>query len=160
MQFELTATVSRPMRTISRAAGCSLAAINTEATRLRSWALTSGERVTGLPFLRLPGPDRCTVHIPVEGRVIPHPQAGIDREDAGEQRCVSLRVVRFQDLRGILRELSDEIAVDCGLAGAPEFHPASAAFTTGTILWPVHRYPFSTSTIFTVGGPARAELVS
>ncbi len=160
MQYELTPSVTQPVCTVVRRTTPTLAAISQEATRLRSWALIMGERVTGLPFARLLGPETCSVHLPVEGRVTPHPETGIEREDSAGQACMSLRVVRFDELRDVLRELSAEIAVDCGLAGAPEFHPSTAEFTLGTVLWPVYRQPAAQHRVLTVADAHRAALVS
>jgi hypothetical protein len=50
-------------------------------------------------------------------------------------------VVNLDEVRPVLQALTSEIASDCGLAGEIEFHPSSAEFNQGTVLWPVHRLP-------------------
>lgn len=161
MQYTITPSTILPARTISRQADFSQAAINEAATRLRAWALTMGEQIVGLPFLRIHGQLGCQVHVPVAGRVSPHPETGISSETRGETRGVGVRVVRFDEVRPVVRALSSEIAVDCGLAGPVEYHPASADFSHGTLLWPVHRYSPSLGGTIAVPGDVRlAEVAS
>jgi hypothetical protein len=134
------------VRTVGRRAEFTSSDIAEAATRLRSWALTVGEQITGLPFLRISGELHCEVHVPVVGKAFPHPETGVTAEMGDGGPAVALRVVRFDELRGILRELTGEIAVDYGIAGPVEFHPASAEFRHGTVLWPVHREPRNLAT--------------
>lgn len=141
MQYAITPSALPAARTISRKADFTTSGIAEAATRLRSWALTVGEQVTGMPFLRISGELHCEVHVPVTGKVHPHPETGIDSELGDGGPAVALRTVRFEEMRSVLRELTGEIAVDCGLAGPVEFHPASAEFRHGTLIWPVHRQP-------------------
>jgi|GEM_PF-2063746 len=139
MQYAITPSSLPARRTISRTADFTRAGIADAATRLRSWALITGEQVTGLPFLRVCGELHCEVHIPVVGKVHPHPETGVCAEISEGGAAVALRVVRFEEMRSVIRELSGEIALDCGLAGAVEFHPSSAELRHGTLIWPVHR---------------------
>jgi hypothetical protein len=143
LQYALTASSLPSIRTVSRQADFTATGVAEAATRLRSWALIMGEQLTGLPFLRISGELHCEVHIPVAGKVHPHPQTGISLEMGEGGQAVALRTVRFDEMRGVLRELTGEIAVDFGLAGPVEFHPASAEFRHGTLIWPVHRQPRS-----------------
>ncbi|WP_322796322.1 hypothetical protein [Tepidiforma sp.] len=156
MQFAISPSTIPARRTISRECDLSLARIVEAATRLRSWALISGERIVGLPFVRLRGELSCEVHLPVDGRVVPHPQTGVSSHEAPASPAVSLRVVRFGEIRALVRELESEIAVDCGIAGPVEFHPSTAEFTYGTLLWPVHRLAPSLGSA--VALPGRREL--
>jgi hypothetical protein len=55
MQYALTPSSLEPVRTVSHEAPFTAAGITEAATRLRSWALIRGERILGLPFLRLSG---------------------------------------------------------------------------------------------------------
>lgn len=161
MQYTITPSTILPARTISRHADFSTASVNEAATRLRAWALTMGEQIVGLPFLRMHGHLSCEVHVPVAGKVTPHPDTGISAEWRDETRGVGVRVVRFDEVRPVVRALSSEIAVDCGLAGPVEYHPASADFSHGTLLWPVHRYsPALGGTIAVPGDPRLAEVAS
>jgi hypothetical protein len=139
LQYAITPSSLPSVRTISRRADFTQAGIAEAATRLRSWALIQGEQLTGLPFLRISGELHCEVHIPVIGKVHPHPETGVSVEIGDGGPAVALRVVRFEEMRSVLRELTGEIALDCGLAGPVEFHPASAEFRHGTLVWPVHR---------------------
>lgn len=139
MQYAITPSSLPSIRTISRTAQLTNAGITEAATRLRSWALIRGEQLTGLPFLRISGELHCEVHIPVAGKVIPHPETGVSMEIGDGGPAVAVRMVRFDELRAVLRELTGEIAVDCGIAGPVEFHPSSAEFTHGTVVWPVHQ---------------------
>ncbi|PFG73628.1 hypothetical protein [Tepidiforma thermophila] len=139
MQYAISPSTILPRKTVYRETELNLARIREAATRLRSWALVSGERIVGLPFIRVRSDLLCEVHLPVDGNVQPHPQTGVFAHTAPESPAVSLRVVRFDELRAVIRELSGEIAVDCGSAGPVEFHPSTAEFTHGTLLWPVHR---------------------
>ena len=141
MRYTLTPSTLPPLRTVSRQADLTSAGIADAATRLRSWSLIIGEQLTGLPFLRISGELHCEVHVPVAGRVHPHPQTGVSMEIGQGGPAVALRTVRFEELRGVMRELTGEIAADCGLAGPVEFHPSSAEFRHGTVVWPVHRIP-------------------
>jgi hypothetical protein len=139
MQYAISPSSLPSVRTISRKAEFTSAGIAEAATRLRSWALIAGEQLTGLPFLRISGELHCEVHIPVVGKVHPHPETGVSAEIGDGGPAVALRVVRFEEMRTVLRELTGEIALDCGLAGPVEFHPSSAEFRHGTLVWPVHR---------------------
>jgi hypothetical protein len=141
LQYALTPSSLPPIRTVSRRAELSVAGVAEASTRLRSWALISGEQVTGLPFLRISGELHCEVHVPVAGRVHPHPQTGVSAEMGDGGLAVALRTVRFDELRSVMRELNGEIAADCGLAGPVEFHPSTAEFIHGTVVWPVHKLP-------------------
>ena len=139
MQYTIAPSALPTVRTISRRAELTTAGIFEASTRLRSWALIRGEQLTGLPFLRISGESYCEVHIPVSGRVYPHPETGVSLEVGDGGPAVAVRVVQFEDLRAVMRELGAEIAVDCGIAGPVEFHPSSAEFRNGTVIWPVHR---------------------
>jgi hypothetical protein len=139
LQYAITPSSLPSIRTISRAAPLTNAGITEAATRLRSWALIRGEQLTGLPFLRISGELHCEVHIPVAGKVHPHPETGVSMEIGDGGPAVAVRMVRFDELRAVLRELTGEIAVDCGIAGPVEFHPSSAEFLHGTVVWPVHQ---------------------
>ncbi len=139
MQYAISPSTILPRRTVFREAEFSLHRVIEAATRLRSWALISGERIVGLPFVRVRSDLVCEVHLPVDGVIPPHPQTGVAAHAAPESPAISLRVVRFDEIRAVIRELNSEIAVDCGLAGPVEFHPSTAEFTHGTLLWPVHR---------------------
>lgn len=139
MQYAISPSSLPTQRTISRKADFTRAGIAEAATRLRSWALITGEQLTGLPFLRISGELHCEVHIPVVGKVNPHPETGVSLEVADGGPAVALRVVRFEEMRSVIRELSGEIALECGLAGPVEFHPSSAELRHGTLVWPVHR---------------------
>ena len=141
MQYAITPSSLSAARTISRRAEFTSTAIAEAATRLRSWALISGEQITGMPFLRISGELHCEVHIPVAGRVVPHSESGISAEVSEGGTAIALRTVRLEEVRPILRELTGEIAVDYGVAGPVEFHPASAEFRHGTLIWPVYRLP-------------------
>lgn len=139
MRYVIAPSALPETRTIGCRSGFSRTEIATAATRLRSWALISGEQLTGLPFLRISGELYCEVHIPVAGKVRPHPETGVSLEIGDGGPAVAVRTVRFEEVRSVIRELSGEIAVDCGSAGPVEFHPASAEFRQGTLVWPVHR---------------------
>jgi hypothetical protein len=139
MQYAISPSSLPSVRTISRTAEFTSTGIAEAATRLRSWALIQGEQLTGLPFLRISGDLHCEVHIPVVGKVHPHPETGVCAEMGEGGPAVALRVVRFEEARSVIRELTGEIAVDCGLAGPVEFHPSSAEFRHGTLVWPVHK---------------------
>ena len=139
MRYAMTPSSLPAVRTISRRAPLTQTGIAEAATRLRSWALIAGEQLTGLPFLRICGELHCEVHIPVAGRVFAHPETGVSMEMGEGGNAVAVRMVRFEELRSVLRELTGEIAVDCGLAGPVEFHPSSAEFRHGTVVWPVHQ---------------------
>lgn len=139
MRYAITPSALPANRTIACRAGLNSGEIATAATRLRSWALISGEQLTGLPFLRISGEQYCEVHIPVAGKVRPHPETGVSMELGDGGPAVAVRTVRFEEIKSVLRELGGEIAVDCGIAGPVEFHPASAEFLQGTLVWPVHR---------------------
>lgn len=139
MRYALTPSSLPPARTVSRQAELTPTGVADAATRLRSWALIIGEQVTGLPFLRISGELHCEVHVPVAGRVHPHPQTGVSAEMGDGGLAVALRTVRFEELRTVMRELNGEIAADCGLAGPVEFHPSTAEFHHGTVVWPVHK---------------------
>lgn len=139
MQYAISPSSLPAARTISRRADFTSAGISEAATRLRSWALIAGEQLTGLPFLRISGDLHCEVHIPVVGKVHPHPEVGVSVEIGEGGPAVALRVVRFDEIRAVLRELNGEIALECGLAGPVEFHPSSAEFRHGTLVWPVHQ---------------------
>lgn len=160
MQYAISPSTILPRRTVYRESELSLTRIREAATRLRSWALVSGERIVGLPFVRLRGDLLCEVHLPVDGRVQPHPQTGVHAAAAEERLAVSLRVVRFDELRAVIRELSSEIAVDCGSAGPVEFHPSTAEFTHGTLLWPVHRLPAALGPAVAIPGQRSLEVAS
>ncbi len=161
MQYTITPSTILPARTICRAADFSPTGVSDAATRLRSWALTMGEQIVGLPFLRMHGLLSCEVHIPVVGKVSPHPDTGVSAERREEARGVGVRVVRFDEVRPVVRALSSEISVDCGLAGPVEFHPSSADFSHGTLLWPVHRYsPTMGGTIAVPGDVPALEVAS
>lgn len=155
MQYEISPSTILPVRTISRSADLNATSVADAATRLRAWALTMGEQIVGLPFVRMHGHLSCEVHIPVVGKVPPHPETGIAGEFRDETRGVGVRVVRFDEIRAVVRALSSEIAVDCGLAGPVEFHPSSADFSHGTLLWPVHRYAPSLGGTIAVPGDQR-----
>ena len=155
MQYAITPSSLPAVRTISRQSQLSQAAIAEAATRLRSWALIAGEQLTGMPFLRISGELHCEVHIPVAGKVHPHPETGVSMEIGDGGDAVAVRMVRFEEMRAVLRELTGEIAVDCGLAGPVEFHPSSAEFRHGTVVWPVHQRLRTASTepqLVEVGG--------
>lgn len=139
MRYVIAPSALPETRTIGRRAGFSHAEIADAATRLRSWALITGEQLTGLPFLRISGELYCEVHIPVAGKVRPHPETGVSLEVGEGGPAVAVRTVAFSEIRPAMRELGGEIAVDCGIAGPVEFHPASAEFLQGTLVWPVHR---------------------
>ena len=139
MQYTLTSSTLEPTRTISHQAPFTPTGIAEAATRLRSWALIRGEKIVGLPFLRLSGNLRCDVHLPVAGTVRPHAETGIDHHHTAATPAVAVRVVSLDEVRPVLQALTSEIASECGLNGAVEFHPASAEFRHGTVLWPVHR---------------------
>ena len=141
MRYTLTPSTLPPLRTVSRQADLTPTSIAEAATRLRSWSLIIGEQLTGLPFLRISGELHCEVHVPVAGRVRPNPETGVSMEIGEGGLAVALRTVRFEELRAVMRELNGEIAADCGLAGPVEFHPSSAEFRHGTVVWPVHRIP-------------------
>jgi len=140
LQYTIAPTVTRDSTNVYRHAEFTITSITQEAQRLRSWALISGERITGLPFVRVSAGLGCTVHVPVDGRVSPHPETGVSLERAAGGKAVALRVVQFDEARPLVREMTGEIAVDCGLAGPAEFHPSSAEFRTGTLIWPVHKF--------------------
>ena len=155
MQYAIAPSSLPAIRTVSRQAPLTQAGIAEAATRLRSWALIVGEQLTGLPFLRISGELHCEVHIPVAGKVHPHPETGVSMEMGEGGPAVAVRMVRFEELRAVLRELNGEIAVDCGLAGPVEFHPSSAEFRHGTVVWPVHkplRLAMRDSQLIEVGG--------
>ncbi|WP_322818462.1 hypothetical protein [Tepidiforma sp.] len=139
MQYAISPSTIGPRRTVYREAELQLTRVAEAATRLRSWALVSGERIVGLPFVRIKTDLLCEVHLPVDGLVPPHPQTGVSADIGRESLAVSLRVVRFDEIRAVIRELASEIAVDCGIAGPVEYHPSTGEFTYGTLLWPVHR---------------------
>lgn len=139
MRYVIAPSALPENRTISCRTGFTRAEIAIAATRLRSWALISGEQLTGLPFLRISGELHCEVHIPVAGKVRPHPETGVSLEIGEGGPAVAVRTVRFEEVRPVIRELAGEIAIDCGCAGPVEFHPASAEFLQGTLVWPVHR---------------------
>jgi hypothetical protein len=162
MQYAISPSTRLPSVTIAREAELNRASIAEGATRLRSWALIRGERITGLPFLRIHGNMSCTVHVPVDGKVPPHNETGISLERSAEGLAVAVRVVRFDEVRAVIRALSSEIALDCGLAGPVEFHPADAEFRHGTLVWPVYRHSAAlTATIALPGEAVRtAELAS
>ena len=141
MHYTLTSSTLEPSRTVSHEAPFTAAGITAAATRLRSWALIRGERIVGLPFLRLSGNLRCDVHLPIAGTVRPHPETGIDHHRTQAATAVAVRVISLNEVRPALQALSSEISAECGIAGPVEFHPASTEFTHGTILWPVHRVP-------------------
>ena len=155
MQYTITPSTILPSRTICRRADFSNTAIHEATTRLRSWALIRGEQIVGLPYLRMLGPLSCEVHVPVAGRVSPHPDTGIETDVRPETRGVGVRVVRFDEVRAVARALSGETSADCGLAGPVEFHPATADFSHGTLLWPVHKYSPSLGGTIAVPGEAR-----
>ncbi len=155
MQYAITPSSLPTIRTVSRKADLTPTSIADAATRLRSWALVSGEQIVGLPFLRMCGELHCEVHVPVAGRVIPHPETGLSAEQGDGGPAVALRTVRFEEVRNVLRELTGEIAVDYGVAGPVEFHPASAEFRHGTLIWPVHRVP---RTVISAGAPQLVEV--
>ena len=140
MQYAIAPSTRLPSVTICREADFNPTSIAESAGRLRSWALIRGERITGLPFLRIHGNMSCTVHVPVDGKVPPHNETGISLERTPESLAVTVRVVRLDEVRAVVRALSSEIALDCGLAGPVEFHPADAEFRHGTLVWPVHRH--------------------
>ena len=139
MQYTLTASTLEPTRTVSHEAPFTGAGITEAATRLRSWALIRGERIVGLPFLRLSGNLRCEVHLPVSGNVRPNLETGITDHRTDATPAVAVRVVSLDEVRPVLQALTSEIAAECGVAGPVEFHPSSAEFRQGTVLWPVHR---------------------
>jgi hypothetical protein len=139
MRYVIAPSALPELKTISRRATLNSASIADAATRLRSWALISGEQLTGLPFLRISGELHSEVHIPVVGKVRPHPETGVSLEIGDGGPAVAVRTVTFDEIRDVMRELGGEIAVDCGIAGPVEFHPASAEFRQGTLIWPVHR---------------------
>jgi hypothetical protein len=139
MQYAISPSSLTTRRTISRDADFTRAGISEAATRLRSWALIAGEQITGLPFLRISGELHCEVHVPVVGKVTPHPETGVSLEIGEGGPAVALRVARFEEMRSVIRELTGEIALDCGLAGPVEFHPSSAELRHGTLVWPVHK---------------------
>ncbi|MGB4864158.1 MAG: hypothetical protein WBO97_17010 [Tepidiformaceae bacterium] len=141
MQYAITPSSLPTIRTVAARADLTPTGIANAATRVRSWALVSGEQIVGLPFLRMCGELYCEVHVPVAGRVIPHPETGLTAECGDGGPAVALRTVRLEEVRCVLRELTGEIAVDYGVAGPVEFHPASAEFRQGTLIWPVHRVP-------------------
>ncbi|MEO8541269.1 MAG: hypothetical protein ABI577_16125 [bacterium] len=147
MRYVISPSTLPPIRTISRRAALTRSDIAESATRLRSWALIAGEQLTGLPFLRISGENHCEVHIPVAGKVRPHPETGVSLEIGDGGAAVTVRTVPLEQVSDVLRELSGEIAVDCGLAGPVEFHPASAEFLQGTLVWPVHKPMRPTATI-------------
>lgn len=162
MQYAISPSTRLPSVTIAREADLNHTSIADSATRLRSWALIRGERITGLPFLRIHGNMSCSVHVPVDGKVPPHNETGISLERTAEALAVTVRVVRFDEIRAVVRALSSEIGVDCGLAGPVEFHPSDAEFRHGTLVWPVHRHSSAlTATIALPGeGVRAAELAS
>lgn len=162
MQYAIAPSTRLPSVSIAREASFNRASIAEAATRLRSWALIRGERITGLPFLRLHGNLSCSVHLPVDGKVPPHNETGIVLDRSPESLAVTVRVVGFEEVRAVIRALSSEIGVDCGLAGPVEFHPADAEFRQGTLVWPVHRHSAAlAATIALPGQGARpAELAS
>lgn len=143
MEYTLTSSTLEPSRTVSHEAPFTVAGITAAATRLRSWALIRGERIVGLPFLRLSGNLRCDVHLPVAGKVRPHAETGIDHHRTEATPAVAVRVIGLNEVRPALQALTSEISAECGIAGPVEFHPASAEFTHGTLLWPVYRAPRS-----------------
>ena len=140
MQYAISPSTRLPSVTIAREADMNRTSIAESATRLRSWALIRGERITGLPFLRLHGNLSCSVHVPVDGKNPPHNETGISLDRTSESLAVTVRVVQFDEIRAVVRALSSEIGVDCGLAGPVEFHPSDAEFRQGTLVWPVHRH--------------------
>jgi hypothetical protein len=160
MQYAISPSTILPRRTIYRETEFNLARVIEAATRLRGWALISGERIVGLPFVRVKTDLVCEVHLPVHGSVQPHPETGVFADLAPESLAVSLRVVRFDEIRAVIRELSGEIAVDCGSAGPVEFHPSTAEFSHGTVLWPVHRLAPSLTPAVAIPGHRTLEVAS
>jgi hypothetical protein len=147
MQYTLASSTLEPIRTVSHEAPFTAAGITEAATRLRSWALIRGEKIVGLPFLRLSGNLRCDLHLPVDWTVRPHPETGISGHSTDAMPAVAVRVVSLDEVRPVLQALSSEISSECGIAGPVEFHPGSAEFTHGTIVWPVHRAPRSLTAV-------------
>ncbi|GMV84379.1 MAG: hypothetical protein AMXMBFR80_02370 [Dehalococcoidia bacterium] len=162
MQYAIAPSTRLPSVTIAREADLNRASIAEAATRLRSWALIRGERITGLPFLRLHGNLSCSVHVPVDGRIPPHNETGISPARTPEGLTVTVRVVRFDEIRAVVRALSSEIGLDCGRAGPVEFHPTDAEFRHGTLVWPVHRHPAALAATVALPGQGvrAAELAS
>jgi hypothetical protein len=160
MQYAISPSAILPRTTVYRETELSLVRIREAATRLRSWALVSGERIVGLPFVRVRSDLLCEVHLPVAGLVQPHPETGVFSDAAAHMPAVSLRVVRFDEIRAVIRELSGEIAVDCGSAGPVEFHPSTAEFTHGTVLWPVLRLSPSLTPAVAIPGRRTLEAAS
>lgn len=161
MQYAISPTARLASVSIARTADLSTTSVADAATRLRSWALIRGERITGLPFLRIHGNLTCSVHVPVDGKVPPHNETGISLERTGPGLAVTVRVVRFDEVRAVVRALSSEIAVDCGLAGPVEFHPSDAEFRFGTLVWPVHRHSAALAATAALPGASKlAELAS
>ncbi len=162
MQYAIAPSTRLPSVTIAREASLNRASIAEAATRLRSWALIRGERITGLPFLRLHGNLACSVHVPVDGKIPPHNETGISLDRTPEGLAVTVRVVRFEEVRAVVRALSSEISLDCGLAGPVEFHPADAEFRHGTLVWPVHRHSAALAATVALPGEGirAAELAS
>ena len=111
-----------------------------QASRLRSWALISGEPVTGLPYLRLCGTMRGEVHLPTAGEITPHPEVGVQAADSPAGPVAVVNEVRFAQLRETVDEIEGPIATGPGSVGAAEFHPVGRdAWGTGTLIWPVSR---------------------
>ncbi|MBK6319295.1 MAG: hypothetical protein IPF51_11040 [Dehalococcoidia bacterium] len=141
MRHAVSSSSLPSVRTISRRAELTPAGIAEAATRLRSWALCSGEQMAGPAFLRIAGDLHCEVHLPVAGRARPRGETGISAELSEGGQALALGDVPFASVREVIRELGGEIALDYGMAGAVEFHPDSPEFRRGTLLWPVHRMP-------------------
>ena len=102
MRYAIAPSVLPQVSTISRRASLDRTEIAEAATRLRSWALITGERLTGLPFLRISGELYCEVHIPVAGKVRPHPETGVSLEVGQGGPAVAVRTVRFDELRAVM----------------------------------------------------------
>lgn len=159
MQYALSPSTLRPVRTIYRDAAASLDSVLDEIASLRSWALDTGEQIVGLPFLRVRGTFANEVHIPVAGKVPVEAAtaAGVRAGQGASGPAIALRVVQFDEVRAVMRALGPEVAAACGLNGPLEFHPSTGEFSHGTLMWPVQRH--SSELGSTLAVPGRHEVV-
>lgn len=159
MQYALSPSTLRPVRTVYRDAAGTLDEVLEEIAALRSWALEAGERIVGLPFLRLRGTFANEVHIPVAGRVPVEAGVGtgVRAGEGAAGPAIALRVVQFDEVRAVTRALGPDIAAACGLNGPVEFHPSTGEFSHGTLMWPVQRH--SSGLGSTLAVPGRREVV-
>lgn len=159
MQYAISPSTLRPVRTVYRDASSTLDEVLEEIASLRSWALDTGEQIVGLPFLRVRGTSANEVHIPVAGKVPLEPAtaAGVRAGQGASGPAIALRVVQFDEVRAVMRALGPEIAAACGLNGPVEFHPSTGEFSHGTLMWPVQRHSMELGSTLAV--PGRREVV-